>query len=84
MGVSDHVISDFGEHVDCAGIAKSMGMQSYSVRRREDLAMLSEWLGRSGLALFDCHLDPAEPMFPGVPYTQSLEGMLGERLKRSA
>ena len=84
MGVSGNVISDFGGHSDCAGIARSMGMQSHSVRGREDLPMLSERLGRSGLALFDCHIDPAEPMAPGVPYTQPLEGMLGERLKRSA
>ena len=61
-----------------------MNTLSYSVRGREDLAMLSERLGRSGLALFDCHLDPAEPMSPGVPYTQPLEGLLGERLKRFA
>ena len=84
MGVSDDVISDFGGHVDCAGIARSMGMQSHTVRGREDLAMLSERLGRNGLILFDCHLDPAEPMSPGVPYTQPLEGLLGERLKRYA
>lgn len=84
MGVSDHVISDFDGHPDCAGIARSMGIRSYSVRRRDDLPMLSERLGRNGLALFDCHIDPAEPMSPSVPYTQPLEGLLGGRFKRSA
>ena len=84
MGISNRVISDFGGHSDCAGIARSMGIRSYSVRRRDDLPMLSEQLGRNGLALFDCHIDPAEPMSPGVPYTQPLEGLLGERLKCSA
>ena len=83
-GVSGHVISDFGGHPDCAGIAGSMGIRSHTVRRREDLPMLSERLGRNGLALFDCHIDPAEPMSPGVPYSQPLEGMLGERFKRYA
>ena len=85
MGVvSDHAISDFGGHADCAGIAEAMGIRSYSVRGREDLPKLSERLGRDGLALFDCHIDPAEPMSPSVPYTQPLEGLLGEHLKRSA
>ena len=84
MGVSDHVISDFGGHSDCAVIAGAMGIRSYSVRRKEDLPMLSERLGGNGLALFDCHIDPAEPMSPSVPYTQPLEGLLGEHLKRSA
>ena len=69
-------ISDFDEHADCAAIARSMGVESCSVRRREDLPMLSERLGRKGLALFDCHLDPCERMSPGVPYLQPLDGML--------
>ena len=79
-GGFDHSISDFGRHVDCAAIAMSFGMQSYSVRRREDLAMLSGQLGQRGLALFDCHLDPVE-QFPGVSYTQPLDRMLEARLK---
>ena len=84
MGVSGHVISDFGRHSDYTAIARAMGIRSYSVRRKEDLPILSERLGRNGLAFFDCHLDPAEPMSPSVSYTQPLEGLLGEHLKRSA
>ena len=76
VGAFGHTISDFGEHVDCARIARSMGMRSYSVRRREDLPMLSEQIGQRGLALFDCHIDPAEARTPAVPYTQPLAAIL--------
>ena len=77
LDASAPFISDFDERADCAAIARSMGVESHSVRRREDLPLLSAQLGRSGLALFDCHLDPAERMSPGVSYTRPLDGMLG-------
>lgn len=84
IGVPDGPISDFGGHVDCARIAEAMGLRSYSISRRDDLAMLPRLLGQSGFAFIDCHMDPAEPKSPGVPYTQPLHVMLDERLKRSA
>ena len=84
LGVSGRPISDLGGHVDCAGIAESMGLRSYSISRRDDLPMLSRLLGQSGLAFIDCHIDPAEPKSPAVPYMQPLDVMLDERLKRSA
>ena len=84
IGVSSGPISDFGGHVDCARIAEAMGLRSYSISRRDDLAMLPRLLGQSGLAFIDCHIDPAEPKSPSVPYTQPLNAMLDERLKRSA
>ena len=84
LGVSGRPISDFGGHVDCAGIAEAVGLRSYSISRRDDLPMLSRLLGQSGLAFIDCHIDPAEPKSPGVPYTQPLDVMLEGRLKRSA
>ena len=73
---SGRPISDFGGHVDCAAIAVSMGMECYRISRRDDLPLLSTRLGRSGLALFDCHIDPAEPRSPSVPYTLPLAAIL--------
>ena len=84
LGVSGRPISDFGGHVDCAGIAESMGLRSYSVSRRDELPTLSRLLGQSGPAFIDCQIDPVESKSPGVPYTQPLDVMLDERLKRSA
>ena len=85
IGASDRVISDFDRHADCAAIAESMGMPSHTISRREDLPILSRGLLQGGLALFDCHIDPAEPKSPSVPYTRPLDAMLeDERLKRSA
>ena len=85
IGASSRVLSDFGEHVNCAGIAQAMGMPSHTISRREDLPTLSQGLLQSGLALFDCHIDPAEPKSPSVPYTKPLDAMLEhERLKRTA
>ena len=85
IGVTGRPISDFDEHVDCAGIAGAMGMPSHTISRREDLPKLSKGLLQDGLALFDCHIDPTEPKFPSVPYTQPLDAMLEEeRLKRTA
>ena len=85
IGVSGRPISDFGGHVDCAGIAESMGVRSYSIRGRDDLPTLSRQLQQSGPAFFDCHIDSSEPKSPSVPYTQPLHAMLDEaRLKRTA
>ena len=85
IGVSGRLISDFNGHVDCAGIAESMGIRSYTICRRDDLPMLSKGLLQNGVAFFDCHIDPAEPKAPSVPYTQPLDAMLDEeRLKRTA
>ena len=84
IDASGRPISDFGAHVDCAGIARSMGMASYSVCGRDELPMLSRLLGRRGLALFDCHIDPAEPRYPSVPYTQPLAAILDRPPNRAA
>ena len=85
IGVAGRPISDFGGHVDCAGIAESMGMRSYSIRGRDDLSTLSRQLRQGGLAFFDCHIEPTEPKSPSVPYTQPLRAMLDQtRLKRTA
>ena len=79
IGISDRLVSDFEGHVDCAGIAASMGMPSHTISRRDDLPMLSRALLRNGLAFFDCRIDPSEPKSPSVPYTQPLDTMLDDR-----
>ena len=86
IGVRGRTISDFGGHVDCATIAAAMGVRSHTISRRADLPVLSARLVESGLALFDCRIDTAEPRSPpGVPYTRPLDAMLaGGRSGRTA
>ena len=70
------VISSFGRHHPIALYARAMGIESYSVVERADLAAFGRALESPGLMLFDCWIDPTEPMRPSVSYEYPLEELI--------
>ena len=69
-------ISAFGRHHPIASYARAMGIESHSVVERGDLAAFGRALESPGLMLFDCWLDPTEPMCPSVSYEHPLEDLI--------